>query len=180
MDIFEIIEKYYKNNSYAKKVLLTHSELVAKKALKIASNIKDKTNKKLLFEGSMLHDIGMIFTNAPDIGCNGNQPYICHGILGKKILDDEGLFKHGLISERHTGTGITKQEIIEKKLPLPLKDMVPISLEEEIICYADKFFSKDPKNLIKEKTPEEVEKMLKGYGGDHLDKFRKWRLKFNE
>jgi uncharacterized protein len=179
MDIFEIIEKYYKENPKAKQVLLTHSELVAEKVLKIASHINQETDKKLLFEGAMLHDIGMIFTHAPDIGCTGSSPYICHGILGRKILEEEGLHRHGLICERHTGTGITKQEIIEKKLPLPLKDMVPVSLEEEIICYADKFFSKDPESLEKEKTPQEVEKMLAGYGGDHLDKFREWHLKFH-
>jgi uncharacterized protein len=179
MDIFEIIEKYYKNNSKAKKVLLTHSELVSKKALEIAKNIKEKTDHNLLYEGSMLHDIGMIFTHAPDIGCNGSHPYICHGILGAKILNEEGLPKHALICERHTGTGITKEEIIEKKLPLPLKDMIPVSIEEEIICYADKFFSKDPNNLEIEKTPKQVEKMLEGYGGDHLYKFRQWHLRFN-
>ncbi|MDY0360841.1 MAG: HD domain-containing protein [Desulforegulaceae bacterium] len=179
MDIFKIIDKYYQNNEKAKQVLLIHSRLVAEKALKIASNLSEKTDKDLLFEGSMLHDIGMIYTHAPDIGCNGNHPYICHGILGKKMLEEEGLPKHALICERHTGTGITREEIIEKKLPLPLKDMIPVTLEEQIICYADKFFSKNPNNLEKEKTPEKVEKMLAGYGGNHLDIFRQWHLRFN-
>ncbi|MCB9480328.1 MAG: HD domain-containing protein [Desulfobacteraceae bacterium] len=179
MDIFKIIDKYYQNNEKAKQVLLIHSRLVAEKALKIASNLNDKTDKDLLFEGSMLHDIGMIYTHAPDIGCNGNHPYICHGILGKKMLEEEGLPKHALICERHTGTGITREEIMEKKLPLPLKDMIPVTLEEQIICYADKFFSKNPKGLEKEKSPEKIEKMLSGYGGNHLDIFRQWHLRFN-
>ncbi|MDY0131222.1 MAG: HD domain-containing protein [Desulforegulaceae bacterium] len=179
MDVFKIIDKYYKTNEKAKKVLLTHSELVAKKALKIAENLKEPIDKKLVYEGSILHDIGMIFTNAPEIGCNGKHPYICHGILGRQILEKEGLVKHALICERHTGTGITKEEIIKKNLPLPLKDMVPVSLEEQIICYADKFFSKGLKNLEKEKTLEEIEKTLSGYGGNHLKKFRNWHLKFN-
>lgn len=179
MDIFKIIDKYYQNNEKAKQVLLIHSRLVAEKALKIASNLNEKTDKDLLFEGSMLHDIGMIYTHAPDIGCNGNHPYICHGILGKKMLEEEGLPKHALICERHTGTGITREEIMEKKLPLPLKDMIPVTLEEQIICYADKFFSKNPKGLEKEKSPEKIEKMLSGYGGNHLDIFRQWHLRFN-
>ncbi|MEZ4602993.1 MAG: hypothetical protein R2861_06175 [Desulfobacterales bacterium] len=36
-------------------------------------------------------------------------------------------------------------EIQTHHLPLPLRSMVPVTLEEEIICYADKFFSKKGK-----------------------------------
>jgi len=42
----------------------------------------------------------------------------------------EGYPKHGLVCERHTGTGITLEMIIKNNLPLPHRDMVPVSMEE--------------------------------------------------
>ena len=50
--------------------------------------------------------------------------------------------KHALVAERHTGTGITMDQVIREHLPIPIRDYCPISLEEKIVCYADKFYSK--------------------------------------
>ena len=68
----------------------------------------------------------------------------------------EGFPRHALVCERHTGAGISLQSIIDQQLPVPHRDMVPVSLEEQVICFADKFFSKT--HLDKEKS---VEKALK-------------------
>jgi len=179
MDPLSIIEKHYKKNSKAYNILLTHSRLVTEKAVNIAEHINEPADKNFIYEASMLHDIGMIFTHAPDIGCYGNHPYITHGILGKKLLEEEGLFDHAAVAERHTGTGITKEEIQEKNLPLPLRDMIPVTVEQEIICYADKFFSKDPEKLLYEKPAEAVAEAMEKYGKSHLEKFREWHLRFN-
>jgi uncharacterized protein len=88
----------------------------------------------------MLHDIGILHTKSPGLGCHGKYPYICHGFLGRELLDRIGLPEYGLISERHVGVGISSDDIRTFTLPLPERDMVPVSIEEQIICYADKFF----------------------------------------
>ena len=74
----------------------------------------------------MLHDIGIIKTRAPAIGCTGDSPYICHGYLGREMLDRFGLDpSYGLVAERHTGAGITLDNILAADLPLPPKGYGP-------------------------------------------------------
>jgi uncharacterized protein len=169
-----IIVKYYASNHPAKNILLTHSRLVRDKCLKIATQHRElNADKDYLSEAAMLHDIGIFLTDAPAIECHGTLPYISHGYLGREILEKEGLPKHGLVCERHTGTGLTAEEIIQQQLPLPRRNMVPQSIEEQIICFADTFFSKG-KNLKREKTPEEVKQTLQKYGRDKVEKFSLW------
>jgi uncharacterized protein len=47
-----------------------------------------------------------------------------------------------------------------------------VSVEEQIICFADKFFSKT--RLDKEKTVDDVRKNLARYGADSVNKFNEW------
>ncbi len=160
-----IIKKYYSQHPEAYKILAYHSLAVTKKALKIAkANIRLKPDLKFIKEAGMLHDIGVFLTDAPQIGCYGEKPYLCHGVLGREILEKEGLKKHALVCEKHVGMGITAQEIKKNNLPLPKRDMVPSSCEEEIICLADKFFSKSSKDLSLEEKVEEVKEETKRYG----------------
>ena len=49
--------------------------------------------------------------------------------------------------------------------------MLPVTLEEKIICYADKFYSKKPGALCSEKPLEEVRKEIGKYGEDMLRRF---------
>lgn len=41
---------------------------------------------------------------------------------------------------RHVGVGISVKDVHQFNLPLPARDMLPISIEEQLICYADSFF----------------------------------------
>ncbi len=167
-----IIDKYYSKGSKAHKILLTHSECVKTLALKIAANNRHlNPDTEIIEEAAMLHDIGIFLTSAPKIGCFGKFPYICHGYLGREILEKEGLPKIALFCERHTGTGITVDEIIKQNLPLPHREMVPITVEEKIICYADKFFSKSGKHLTIPKPLKKIHKNLSKYGEDKIKKF---------
>ena len=59
--------------------------------------------------------------------------------------------------------------IIRQKLPLPHQDFLPETLEEKLICYADKFYSKS--NLKKVKTPEQAEKSIAKFGEEGLQRF---------
>ena len=170
MNPLTIIKKYYDPQSDLYRLLVVHGSVVAKKALSIAKNVPElKPNRQFIKEAAMLHDIGIIKTHAPGIFCNGTKPYICHGHEGRKILEKEGLHVHALVCERHTGVGLTKEDIVRHKLPLPKRDMIPISIEEKIICLADKFYSKGhPK---KEKSMTEIRKELKKFGKEKIDVF---------
>jgi len=179
MDPLKIIKKYYPENSKLFKVLIKHSEAVAQKALKIAKKFSE-VDKNFIYEAAMLHDIGVIFTYIPKLNPDGKYPYIAHGYLGREILEKEGLPKHALVCERHMGVGITKEEIIKKNLPLPPRDMIPITLEEKIIAFADKFYSKHPDEIIKEKSVEQIIKDLKKYGEDKVKIFEEWLKLFGE
>lgn len=147
MDYISLIDKYYKDSPELREVLLTHSRQVADRALSIVDAHPEWTesgqvDRAFIEEAAMLHDIGIIFCSAPRIFCVGEHKYIEHGYLGAELLRREGFDKHALVAERHTGTGITLEQVIREDLPIPVQDYCPISLEEKIICYADKFYSK--------------------------------------
>ncbi|WP_334166405.1 HD domain-containing protein [Phocaeicola paurosaccharolyticus] len=177
MDALSIINKYYSEKNDCKDILITHSKSVADKAIQIANNHPElNLDKDFLYEAAMLHDIGIIFTNASGIYCFGESPYICHGILGAELLRKEGYPKHALVCERHTGAGITMQNIVDNNLPIPHRDMLPLSLEEQVICFADKFFSKT--KLQNEKTVEKARKSLLKFGDDGIERFDRWCREF--
>ncbi len=134
---------------------------------------------KFIEEASMLHDIGIFKTYAPQIGCNGEYPYIYHGYLGGQILKNKGFERHALVCERHPGTGISAKAIKDNKLDLPAQDMIPVTIEEQIVSYADKFFSKDPESSHKEKTVEEILTTLSKYGTDQVINFKSWLKSFH-
>ncbi|MDR1525682.1 MAG: HDIG domain-containing protein [Tannerella sp.] len=173
MNPLAIIEKYYDTHSDAYHILLEHSRSVAAKALSLAEACPGKDwDPEFIEEAAMLHDIGMIFCHAPDIDCHGTYDYICHGYLGAELLRKEGYPRHALVCERHTGTGITRKMIEENRLPLPHRDFLPVSDEEQLICFADKFFSKT--KLDKEKSVKKVRESLSKYGDDTVARFNDW------
>lgn len=170
VDYQKIIDKYYGTDSRLRSLLMEHSRLVADKALKIVDKYNLNADRRFIEEAAMLHDIGIFRCNAPDIFCHGQLPYICHGIEGRKILDDMGLHRHALVCERHTGAGITVDDIKRQSLPLPARDMTPQSIEEKIVCYADKFYSKSG-NVSKEKSRDRVLASIARHGDESLQRF---------
>ncbi|QTA87608.1 HD domain-containing protein [Desulfonema magnum] len=175
----DIISEFYKPGSKAYEILVQHSEHVAQKALDAAAKVSHlNPDLKFIEEAAMLHDIGIFMTNAPGLGCTGQHPYICHGFLGRVILEKKGLPKHALVCERHVGVGITVKDIKARHLPLPVYDMVPISTEEQIVCYADKFFSKNRDSVASEKSVDDIKRELEPFGQDKITKFQSWRELF--
>lgn len=181
MDPVSIIEKFYEKDSFLYKTLIEHSKKVRDKSLEIAKhNAHLNPDLELIENGAMLHDIGIFLTKAKSIGCYGDKPYVCHGYLGRKLLDDLDLpVEYGLVCERHTGAGITKENIIKNNLPLPERDMVPITLEEKIICVADKYHSKSPKKADLKLTTQDIIKELNSISPGHARRFSAWAKKFN-
>lgn len=142
VDYISIIDKYYAPGSDLRCLLLLHSRQVAELAMWMADRAAVEVDRELVYEAAMLHDIGVVRTSAPEIFCTGSEPYMRHGLIGAEMLRLEGLPRHALVCERHIGVGLTAQEIAAQGLPLPAVDMVPVTPEEQLVCYADNFFSK--------------------------------------
>ena len=177
MNALNIIDKYYPEENELKRILLTHSRSVADKALWIADKHPElNLDKAFLEEAAMLHEIGIFLTDAPGIFCFGDKPYICHGYLGADLLREEGFPRHALVCERHTGAGISAESIIKQDLPIPHREMLPVSMEEQVICFADKFFSNT--RLEKEKSVEGALKSISKYGEDGIKRFNTWCERF--
>lgn len=173
----KIIDKYYSGDGDLRTILIIHSQSVARKALQIVSLHPElNLDREFIEEAAMLHDIGIIKTDAPSIKCFGTEPYICHGILGAEMLRQEGLPRHARVCERHTGAGLSLNEIVSQNLPLPHQGFLPETLEEQVICYADKFFSKT--HLDREKSVEKAEKSIAKFGEEGLARFKQWEKMF--
>ncbi len=174
MEPYDLLKKYF--DPAPLRIISTHSRLVADKALRIAKNCPSDwlLNLGFIEEAAMLHDIGVCQTDAPSLGCHGSAPYISHGILGRSILEQEGLPRHALVCERHIGVGLTIEDIIAQGLPLPKRDMLPTSPEEKIIACADLFYSKRAETLTIEKSIEQIRAELTRFGGGKAAVFEQW------
>jgi uncharacterized protein len=174
VDYLSIIDKYYAEQPELRRILIAHSRQVADRALAIVDSHPEWTEQGLvdrafIEEAAMLHDIGIVLCQAEAIHCYGEHKYIEHGYLGAEMLRQEGLPKHALVAERHTGTGITMEQVEWEEIPIPLQDYCPISLEEKIVCYADKFYSK--KHIGEEKPLDKSKHRLWKHG---LDSILRW------
>ena len=113
----------------------------------VAIRIAEKTNAdiKLVEAGALLHDIGRSKTHG-----------ILHVFEGAKIAREIDLPDSIInIIERHIGAGLSAEEA--KKLGLPAKDYIPITLEEKIVCHADSLVD----NSKKQNIEKEVERALR-------------------
>lgn len=169
----QIIRKYYPEDNELRRLLVHHSRQVAHKAIEVAHRHPElHLDENLLQRAAMLHDLGIFLTDAPGIHCHGDQPYLLHGYLGAQIMRKEKDEAVARICERHTGTGLTEEDITRQGLPLPPGIYVPETLEEKVVCYADKFFSKA--HPERERTPEEVVRSLEKWGTRCVETFRGW------
>ena len=178
MDYQAIIDKYYPSENELRRILLIHSRQVADRCMKIAKHHPElKLDVEFLEEAAMLHDIGIFRCEAPGIQCFGSEPYICHGVIGGRILREEGWLRHALVCERHTGTGLSREQIEKQGLPLSLDGIYePEALEEQVVCYADKFYSKT--HLERERSVVEAVQSLEKFGEKGVKRFLEWTKLF--
>lgn len=166
-----VIDEFYEPDSGLRDILLRHSRSVARLALDIAHARGLDLADDDIEAAAMLHDIGIFLTDAPGIQCTGREPYIRHGILGGALLRGQGLPEWvARVAERHTGAGITADEIVRNKLPLPAVDLVPESLLERLVCYADKFYSKS--GDMRRKTLDHVRASIQKHFPDSAPRFQ--------
>ena len=174
VDPFAIIEFFYPDTPL-RKLLILHSTQVCNKALAIAEKSSVAVDLDIIRTGAMLHDIGIGHCHAPSILCVGSANYIEHGTLGAAMLRQYAekfgldLEVYAAICEHHTGSGITAAEVAAQKLPLAVKDYLPVTNEEKLIALADKFFSKSGDQ--QEKTFGKVRKSMAKFGEASVARF---------
>ena len=142
---------FLKENKCSKEVI-AHCILVSKKSYEIAKKIQDKgfsIDLELARVGGLLHDVG-----------RSKIHNIFHGIEGAKILKEHPLLAR--IAKTHIGGGITKEEA--EKLGLPIEDYSPITIEEKVVCYADKLVQGD---TFTTDASEEIKKLENKLGINH-------------
>lgn len=177
LDPLEIIGRYYPEGTERRAILIAHGVDVATLALELAEMHPElNIDCRFVYEAAMLHDIGIYLTDAEGIDCHGCEPYIRHGYLGAELLRSLGLERHARVAERHTGAGLTMQELRDKGVDLPEGIYMPETVEERLICYADKFYSKT--RLGKRKELEKVRLSLLKHGTESLARFDRLASEF--
>lgn len=176
----QLISELYAHHPVLKMMLVQHSRMVARLALALNARLANPLDSQLVKAAAMLHDIGIIHTNAPSIFCRGTEPYIRHGVIGAEILRRAGFDERlARVAERHTGTGLTLSDIQSQRLPLPTDvDLMPRSRLERLICYADKFYSKSSDSRLK--SIDEVRHSLARHSAETLARFEALVAEFGE
>ncbi|MCG2737504.1 MAG: TIGR00295 family protein [Candidatus Methanoperedenaceae archaeon] len=118
--------------------VIEHCMAVAAYAREIAEDIRSCALRRgehvdidieIVYLGGLLHDIGRSRTHG-----------IFHAVEGACIARENGLDEKLVnIIERHIGAGIPREEAAD--LGLPVKDYMPITLEEKIVAHADNLVS---------------------------------------
>jgi len=143
--------------------VVEHCKRVSAFAVKIANASQRKqpnVDIKLVEISALLHDIGRSKTHSVDHALEGGEIARAFNLPDSVVL----------IIERHAGGGIPKEEA--KKLGWPVRDYLPKTLEEKIVCYADK--------RVEGLQVVPFEKTVKAYavdlGGNHPAIRRIWEL----
>ncbi|MFI1800892.1 HD domain-containing protein [Streptomyces sp. NPDC020379] len=176
-EIRALHEKYAPGQE-ALDVVYTHCEIVSRIAEQLLARDGQGLDADLVRAGALLHDIG-VYRLFDDAGRLDHGNYIRHGVLGHEILRGEG-FPERLcrFCSCHTGVGLTRHDIREQGLPLPVADYLAESAEEQLVMYADKFHTKStpPKFLDADAYASHVRK----FGEDKVTAFQALRARFGE
>jgi len=134
--------------------IIEHCKVVSQLAVRLARLAEQKgmeVDIDLVRVGGLLHDIGRSRTHGVE-----------HGFIGSTIIDSYGYsLAIARIAERHVGAGISSDET--QKLGLPKRDFIPETLEEKLVCYADKLIEG------RRRVPfdEALDDFAKDLGADH-------------
>lgn len=113
----------------ANEKIVAHCKTVAWVAATIADEFERRgidVDKQVVLAAALLHDIGRTKIQT-----------VRHGLDGSEIIESEGVDEEVVEAvKRHVGAGISSEEA--KTLGLPDLDYIPRTLEERIVCFADK------------------------------------------
>ena len=161
--IYKLHQKYATSEKMLE-VGWNHSLIVKEIAVQIADSLKNKyeieADQDLIKAGALVHDIGIYDYLDEEIKIKKN--YVLHGRLGYEILIKEGITKKiARFALVHIGVGYEQD--------------IPISLEEEIVAYADSFHSKCP---VRFNSFENEKKRLESFGLDKGVLYERFKDKF--
>ena len=115
-------------------IIVRHCRVVTRVALTLAVGLQNagrEVDLDVVRAAALLHDIGRTVTLT-----------VGHGLEGSKLLEREGIDDRvAQAVRRHVGAGLSKEEA--KALGLPDHDYIPHTLEERIVCFADKMVGSD-------------------------------------
>lgn len=185
-DVYRLHQKYSTGEKNLE-IGWKHSLIVKEISLQIADRLEKeysiKTDRKLLEFGALTHDIGFYQYFDKNHKMINKDKYIEHGRVGYEILIKEKISKRkARFALTHVGVGYKKD--------------IPISLEEEIVGYADNFHSKGrPQFNSFEESLDELNKINPDFGvifvrfrdkfeipdlSDLKGKYKKWHKEINE
>ncbi|MDG7016038.1 MAG: HDIG domain-containing protein [Nitrososphaerota archaeon] len=114
--------------------IITHCQTVAKVAVILTEELEWRgvgVDAKAVVAAALLHDIG-----------RSRVQTVMHGAEGSEIIEREGVDRRVVeIVRKHVGAGISPDEA--DKLGMPKLDYVPGTLEERLVCFADKMVDSD-------------------------------------
>ncbi len=141
--------------------VVSHCERCAEISKLLSERAKKQghaVNEEAALAGALLHDIGRSKTQL-----------VGHGHVGADILEKEGVDAVVVeIVRRHVGAGISQKEA--SALGFPAGDYVPRTLEQKIVCFADKMLDGDRARPFVE---EEKRFILRGHDVERLRALKK-------
>ena len=130
-------------------VIVEHCRAVERVARVIASGLVRRgvaVDEKVIQVGALLHDIGRTRIQT-----------VRHGYEGAEILRREGVDEKVVeVVKRHVGAGITREEA--RRLGLPEGDYMPRTLEQKVVCFADKMIDSNKARPFAEEVKRFVRK----------------------
>lgn len=152
----------------ASELVYTHCEIVCG----LAEQLFTDGDLELVRAGCLLHDIGVYRLQE-------NDNYVRHGILGHELLRELGLPEQlSRFCSHHTGVGISRDDVVQQRLPLPPGDYLADTGEEELVMYADKFHSKTSPPVFVSADTYAVK--VARFGGGKVEKFTELRKRYGE
>jgi uncharacterized protein len=176
-DAIEALHHKYAPSDEVYDLVFTHCQIVRDIAMQLSSKGMFEVDIELVITGSMLHDIGVYPLFGADGKLRDDVNYITHGTEGEAILKKEGLPENiWRFAAHHTGVGLSKQDVIDQKLPLPIADYLAETDEELLIMYADKFHSKTTPPYFN--SFEWYKQDIERFGADKVVKFEQMAQRF--
>lgn len=167
----ESLHRKYARSEQDFNLIYTHCQIVEAIAMQLIDNRTLPIDRQLVHVGCMLHDLGVY----PLMDREGRiTKGVTHGIIGEELLKSEG-FPEVIwrLASHHTGVGLTKEDVVNQGLPIPIADYTAVTDEERMVMYADKFHTKnrpptDPPHFC---TFEWYKSSVRQFGEDKIIKF---------
>jgi uncharacterized protein (TIGR00295 family) len=142
-------------------LIVQHCKTVARVSRILAEAMVEKgvpVDVRVILAGALLHDIGRTRVQT-----------VQHGYESSRILRERGVDDRVVeIVKKHVGAGLSREEA--NKLGLPPGDYVPSTVEERIVCFADKMVGATEVRPFSEEVKRFVRK------GHDVDRLRNLKL----